>query len=104
MDELIQIIKEFDGKRSFICKQLGITLKDLDKLCEGNPEIAEAFDLIQNEETIFNEDLFDTQLKFGLVMGGPWALNHIAKQKNLGELASKANLVVNISDLDAGVL
>lgn len=81
MDEVFEIITKCRGKRSLIAMNLGISLPELNTLCESHPSIQENIEKAETFADQLLEDVYKIRLELGVISGESWALNHMARAK-----------------------
>lgn len=78
MDMIIDIIKKNKGRKGFICKELGISLSDLNDIIEEEESYKKELDIQVSLRDQLLNDLFDIQLENSLIMKEKWALDYMA--------------------------
>lgn len=79
MQEILEIIRNCEGKKSFVSQELGIPLDQLEQLCQESSEIKEEFDSISQFKTQLLTDLLDLRVQYGVALGEHWAIDQATK-------------------------
>lgn len=80
MQEILETIRSCHGKKSFVSRELGISLKQLEQLCSESEEIKEEFDTINEFRSQVVRDVLDLRIQYGVAMGEQWAIEQLTKQ------------------------
>jgi len=80
MQQILEIIRSCQGKKAFVSRELGISLKQLEQLCLECEEIQEEFDTINDFRSQAVRDMLDLRIQYGVAMGELWAIEQLTKQ------------------------
>jgi len=80
MQQILDIIRSCQGKKSFVSRELGISLKQLEQLCQESEEIKDEFDTINEFRSQVVRDVLDLRIQYGVALGEQWAIEQLTKQ------------------------
>ena len=99
MQEVLEIIRNCHGKKSFVSRELGISLEQLEQLCQDSEEVREEFNSVNEFRRQIIKDLLDLRIQYGVALGEQWAIEQLTKQNvDDGARPIPVEVVLNAKD------